>query len=184
MHTKHLTLAALATLLAACSGPGGSGSTTASIKAPGIAAPSLSMSDVSGKTYSMANGTLLFNSTQVVDTRCGATYTIASTSTSDGHLIIEADLDVASYNYPGNNDCMVATDRALYWTSYPCAAMHAQKPAIDGAYHIQYSIDEINGGLAITRSLTSRPWLMICGGVPANNVYSTDTANLAEENYF
>lgn len=147
--------------------------------------PASLLSQVNGKSYTMASGGIQITSTQVIDSRCGGTYNITSSVESSGVLTVEADLVTASYAYPGNNDCMVTTDQRQVWTNgSTCSGIRANLQLIEVAYKITYSISSISGGIAVSRDLTSKRYLIYCTSDPINNGYMYFYGNVAEENYF
>lgn len=147
--------------------------------APPPAAPAFGLSDLTNASFSQASGTVSFSSTEVTDSRCGGRYTITSATEANGVVTIATEIVQASFVDPGNDDCRVHTDQSSYWFTANCST-RSNKPALDIAFKITYTIEAVSGGVAVTRALSSRQWREGCNPV----FYSTDVGSMSEELYY
>lgn len=166
----------------------GDGGTVINDPAPtsGTAEPEpLSFASLSGKTLLRGSDRIEIQSGKVIDTRCGAEYTIASQSSDNGTVTIETDVIPSTYQVPSTLDCYVPTNGLIKsiivnWTTMACVTATISDEI---AWQIKYKITEHGSGFSVERFLRSRIFVSSCPNKHLTQLYERVESSMPAEVY-
>lgn len=126
--------------------------------------PVFDYASITAKSFTNAGGALTFTGSHVVDTKCGYSYAVQSTSQAGDVLTVTTKLLASSdYTAVSHMDCEIAPDFTSYRSNTAsCLRFDMQPTARLIGFYVTYTIESVNGGLAVTRNLETYRYRALC----------------------